>query len=139
MLISMDWSFLFLAGLGGDEVNCPIPGHGRIVITEGHSSYRDGEVPVAFNGHHCACRCVLISSMSNAGARYPIVVELDRIPAQAIRPPRPRPWFWLCFLSIFLHLGCAGVALCVIPCPKLLNCQHWGRPAPAGTASVYRF
>lgn len=53
----------------GDEVDCPIPGHGRTVIAEGHSAFRDNGVPVAFDGHRCACGCLLISSMPNAGAR----------------------------------------------------------------------
>lgn len=53
----------------GDPVDCPVPGHGRSVIAEGHSAFRDNGVPVAFDGHRCACGCVLISSMPNAGAR----------------------------------------------------------------------
>lgn len=40
-----------------------------------------------------------------------MAVELDRIPAQADRPSRPRLWLWLCLLPIFLLLGCVGVAL----------------------------
>ncbi len=40
-----------------------------------------------------------------------MAVELDRIPAQADRPSRPRLWIWLSLLLIFLLLGCAGVAL----------------------------
>lgn len=51
----------------GDPVKCSIPGHGRTVIAEGHSIFRDDGVPVAFNGHRCACGCALISSISNAG------------------------------------------------------------------------
>lgn len=53
----------------GDPVSCPVPGHGRTVIAEGHSALRDNGAPVAFEGHRCACGCVLISSMINAGAR----------------------------------------------------------------------
>lgn len=52
----------------GDEVDCPIPGHGRTVIAEGNAAFKDNGVPVAFDGHRCACGCVLISSMPNAGA-----------------------------------------------------------------------
>jgi len=53
----------------GDPVSCPVPSHGRTVIAEGHSAFRDNGVPVAFDGHRCACVCVLISSMPSAGAR----------------------------------------------------------------------
>jgi len=53
----------------GDPVSCPVPGHGRTVIAEGHPAFRDNGVPVAFDGYRCACGCVLISSMPNAGAR----------------------------------------------------------------------
>ncbi|MGA9664511.1 MAG: PAAR domain-containing protein [Pseudomonas alloputida] len=53
----------------GDPVSCPVPGHGRTVIAEGHPAFRDNGLPVAFDGHRCACGCVLISSMPNAGAR----------------------------------------------------------------------
>jgi len=53
----------------GDPVSCPIPGHGPTVIAEGYSAFRDSGVPVAFDGYRCACGCVLISSMPNAGAR----------------------------------------------------------------------
>jgi uncharacterized Zn-binding protein involved in type VI secretion len=53
----------------GGAVSCPIPGHGRTVIAEGHSAFRDNGVPVAYDGHHCAYGCVLISSMPNVGAR----------------------------------------------------------------------
>ena len=52
----------------GDPVDCPVPGHGRTVIAEGNAAFKDGGVPVAFEGHRCACGCVLISSMPNAGA-----------------------------------------------------------------------
>ncbi|MNE20961.1 PAAR motif protein [compost metagenome] len=55
-------------GRVGDEVDCPIPGHGRTVISEGNAAFKDNGVPVAFDGHRCACGCVLISSMPNAGA-----------------------------------------------------------------------
>ncbi|QQE82238.1 PAAR domain-containing protein [Pseudomonas putida] len=44
----------------GDPVSCPVPGHGRTVIAEGHSAFRDNGVPVAFDGHRCACGCVLM-------------------------------------------------------------------------------
>ena len=65
---SMRFGGLYVAR-EGDPVSCPVPGHGRTVIAEGHSSFRDNGVPVAFDGHRCACGCVLISSMPTAGAR----------------------------------------------------------------------
>ncbi|WP_166366842.1 PAAR domain-containing protein [Pseudomonas akapageensis] len=52
----------------GDPVKCPIPGHGRTVIAEGHPVFKDNGVPIAFQGHCCACGCTLISSLSQAGA-----------------------------------------------------------------------
>ncbi|MFP3518665.1 PAAR domain-containing protein [Pseudomonas sp. SIMBA_077] len=52
----------------GDPVMCPVPGHGMTVIVQGHSSFKDNGQPVAFNGHVCACGCLLISSMPQAGA-----------------------------------------------------------------------
>lgn len=53
----------------GDPVSCPVPGHGRTVVAEGRPVFRNNGVPIAFDGHRCACGCVLISSMPNAGAR----------------------------------------------------------------------
>ncbi|WP_341523733.1 PAAR domain-containing protein [Pseudomonas sp. G.S.17] len=53
----------------GDPVLCPIPGHGRTIIAEGNPTYCDNGVPVAFDGHLCACGCALISSLSAATAR----------------------------------------------------------------------
>ncbi|ALE87961.1 PAAR domain-containing protein [Pseudomonas versuta] len=52
----------------GDPVFCPVPGHGRTVIAEGHPVFRDNGVRVAFHGHRCACGCTLISSLPAAGA-----------------------------------------------------------------------
>jgi uncharacterized Zn-binding protein involved in type VI secretion len=52
----------------GDPVMCPIIGHGPTVIAQGRTSYKDNGMPVAFQGHCCACGCVLISSMPAAGA-----------------------------------------------------------------------
>jgi len=53
----------------GDPVLCPVPGHGYTVIAEGHPGYRDNGVPVAFEGHRCACGCILLSSLPTAGAK----------------------------------------------------------------------
>ncbi|MGH8382469.1 PAAR domain-containing protein [Pseudomonas sp.] len=47
----------------GDPVGCPVPGHGPTVIVEGHPTFRDRGVPIALNGHRCACGCALISSL----------------------------------------------------------------------------
>lgn len=52
----------------GDPVNCPLPGHGRTSIAEGHPTFMDEGVPVAFNGHRCACGCTLVSSLPEASA-----------------------------------------------------------------------
>ncbi|MFF7064555.1 PAAR domain-containing protein [Pseudomonas sp. NPDC008258] len=66
-------STMSFGGIGvarqGDPVLCPIPGHGRTVISEGHARFRDNGLPVAFNGHLCGCGCALISSLTQAGAR----------------------------------------------------------------------
>lgn len=52
----------------GDPLMCPIPGHGRTVIAEGHPAFKDCGVPATFYGHCCACGCMLISSLPEAGA-----------------------------------------------------------------------
>lgn len=65
-------SDMIFRGIGvarqGDAVYCPLPDHGRTVIAEGHPVFRDKGVPVAFDGHRCACGCALISSLPEAGA-----------------------------------------------------------------------
>jgi uncharacterized Zn-binding protein involved in type VI secretion len=52
----------------GDPVMCPLPGHGRTVIAEGNPAFTDDGIPVAFDGHRCACGCALITSLPDAGA-----------------------------------------------------------------------
>lgn len=52
----------------GDPVRCGKPAHGRTVISEGHPTFRDNGIPVAFEGHLCACGCALISSLPNVTA-----------------------------------------------------------------------
>ncbi|SDI64035.1 PAAR domain-containing protein [Pseudomonas panipatensis] len=52
----------------GDPVSCAKPGHGRTVIAEGHPTFKDHGIPVAFHGHRCACGCVLLTSLPEAGA-----------------------------------------------------------------------
>ncbi|WP_337264501.1 MULTISPECIES: PAAR domain-containing protein [unclassified Serratia (in: enterobacteria)] len=50
----------------GDPVSCPK--HKETVIAEGHATFHDNGIPVAFHGHRCACGCTLISSLSQAAA-----------------------------------------------------------------------
>ena len=52
----------------GDPVICPIPGHGRNVVAEGHPVFKDHGVPIAFHGHRCACGCALLTSLPEATA-----------------------------------------------------------------------
>ena len=40
--------------------------HNPTVIAEGHPTFKDNGVPVAFHGHRCACGCTLISSLPQA-------------------------------------------------------------------------
>lgn len=53
----------------GDSVSCPIIGHGITVIVEGHPTFKDHGIPVAFHGHRCSCGCTLISSLPQATVR----------------------------------------------------------------------
>lgn len=46
----------------GDQVTCPIPGHGTTVIVEGDPTMIIDGKPVARHGDKCACGAVLISS-----------------------------------------------------------------------------
>ncbi|WP_296246336.1 PAAR domain-containing protein [Pseudomonas sp. UBA4194] len=66
-------SAMRFAGIGvarkGDEAVCPLPGHGHTVIVEGHPTFHEDGVPIAFHGHRCACGCTLISSLPQACAR----------------------------------------------------------------------
>jgi uncharacterized Zn-binding protein involved in type VI secretion len=47
----------------GDKVSCPQ--HGVNEIIEGSKNYFDNGVPVALDGHRCACGCRLIASITN--------------------------------------------------------------------------
>lgn len=64
---SAEW---ILNGLGaarlGDPVQCSA--HGPTVIAEGNPDVCDVGVPVAFNGHRCACGCALLTSLSDVTA-----------------------------------------------------------------------
>ncbi|MBC9131507.1 PAAR domain-containing protein [Frischella sp. Ac48] len=51
----------------GDMVSCPKKGHGITPIIEGESTFKDQGKPVALDGHHAGCGCVLISSLSDVG------------------------------------------------------------------------
>jgi uncharacterized Zn-binding protein involved in type VI secretion len=70
-VLSGSTSMLF-GGIGvarkGDPVNCKKKGHGRTVIDEGSSYFCDNGIPVAFEGHRCACGCALVSTMPTATA-----------------------------------------------------------------------
>lgn len=48
----------------GDQVACPMPGHGINPIVEGAPTYLIGGRMVALQGHHSACGCILISSLT---------------------------------------------------------------------------
>lgn len=52
----------------GDPVLCPVPGHGVTVVAQGHPVFKDHGIPIAFNGHFCACGCVLLTSLPEATA-----------------------------------------------------------------------
>jgi uncharacterized Zn-binding protein involved in type VI secretion len=47
----------------GDQIFCPVPGHGVNVIVEGAVTILIGGRMVALHGHHGACGCTLISSL----------------------------------------------------------------------------
>ena len=50
----------------GDQVACPMPGHGINPIVEGAPTYLIGGRMVALQGHHSACGCTLIASLMTA-------------------------------------------------------------------------
>lgn len=50
----------------GDQVACPLPGHGINPIIEGAPTYLIGGRMVALQGHHSACGCTLIASLMTA-------------------------------------------------------------------------
>lgn len=56
-----------VAACVGDIVACPLPGHGRNQIVEGDPAFLACGRPVALHGHQCACGCVLINSLPEAG------------------------------------------------------------------------
>lgn len=52
----------------GDLVTCPKDGHGVTAIIEGHATFTDNGIPVAFDGHQAACGCKLISSLTSVNS-----------------------------------------------------------------------
>lgn len=63
---------MIFSGIGvarlGDPIICPIIGHGPNIIAEGHPTFLDHGIPVAFDGHRCACGCALLTSLPQAAA-----------------------------------------------------------------------
>ncbi|WP_273802639.1 PAAR domain-containing protein [Proteus vulgaris] len=63
-------SSMIFNGIGvarlGDAVYCPKKGHDNVVIAQGHPTFLDDGIPVAFDGYKCSCGCTLISSLSKA-------------------------------------------------------------------------
>lgn len=53
----------------GDKVSCPKKDHGPTTIIEGDPNITDHGIPIAFDGHKCACGCSLISSMPLFGKK----------------------------------------------------------------------
>jgi uncharacterized Zn-binding protein involved in type VI secretion len=51
----------------GDLVSCPL--HGDNEIIEGTDRMKDGDLPLALDGHRTWCGCVLIASSGAAGIR----------------------------------------------------------------------
>lgn len=50
----------------GDMVSCPKSGHGNNPIVEGSQTFTIDGRAVALHGHHSACGCALIASLSTA-------------------------------------------------------------------------
>lgn len=48
----------------GDQVSCPIKGHGTNPIVEGDPNCLIGGLPVALEGHKTQCGCSLIGTVS---------------------------------------------------------------------------
>ena len=56
-----------VTALVGDEVYCPIEGHGKNKIAEGSSEWASDGKLVAFHQCKCQCGCTLISSLPGTG------------------------------------------------------------------------
>ena len=55
------------AALVGDEVRCPLPGHGVNRIVEGCPDWSVGGRAMVINGCRCECGCLVISSAPDCG------------------------------------------------------------------------
>ncbi|WP_352230439.1 PAAR domain-containing protein [Pseudomonas sp. SR18] len=53
--------------LVGDEVRCPLPGHGVNRIVDGSRDWSEGGRAMVVNGCRCECGCQLISSAPDCG------------------------------------------------------------------------
>jgi uncharacterized Zn-binding protein involved in type VI secretion len=53
--------------LVGDEVSCPVPGHGVNPIVEGCTDWSENGRALVVNGCHCECGCQVISSAPDCG------------------------------------------------------------------------
>jgi uncharacterized Zn-binding protein involved in type VI secretion len=51
----------------GDQVRCPLPGHGINRIVEGCSEWSEGGLAMVVDGCACECGCRVISSVSDCG------------------------------------------------------------------------
>jgi uncharacterized Zn-binding protein involved in type VI secretion len=51
----------------GDQVTCPINGHGPAVIVEGDPDWIVDGKPVALEGHKTSCGAALIASVPQSG------------------------------------------------------------------------
>ena len=60
------------AALVGDEINCPVEGHGINAIIEGSPEWISDGKPVVVDGCECECGCHVISSAPDCsvGASY---------------------------------------------------------------------
>lgn len=53
--------------LVGDEVRCPLPGHGVNRIVEGCPDWAEDDRAMVVNGCRCECGCQVISSAPDCG------------------------------------------------------------------------
>ena len=53
--------------LVGDEVRCPLPGHGVNRIVEGCPDWSEGDRAMVVNGCRSECGCQVISSINDCG------------------------------------------------------------------------
>lgn len=64
-------STMFVQGqpvaLVGDEVRCPLPGHGVNRIVEGCPDWSEGDRAMVVNGCRSECGCQVISSINDCG------------------------------------------------------------------------